>query len=172
MPDPQDPIVGEDLVATVLTGGYPEVRQRAHWSRQRTWLIDYARAMVERDVREIAQIDKLQQLPRLLRILAHHSGQLINYSKFGAPLGISHVTTQRYAGCFEQLFLTRLLPPWSGNELSRLIRTPKLHFLDSGLLAALCDLSPARIAGGSRDIRTVAGNVCLCRGAQAGAIRN
>ena len=70
----------------------------------------------------------------------------MNYSGLGAPLGLTHVTTQKYAGVFGQLFLTFLLPPWSSNELKRLIKTPKLHFLDSGLLAALRNLSPQRIA--------------------------
>lgn len=143
---PKNVLLGEDLVEAVLTGGYPEVLLRRNWSRKRDWCLDYVRAIVERDVRDIAQIDKVQQLPRLLRVLAHHSGQLVNYSGLGAPLGISHVTTQKYTGLFEQLFLTRLLPPWSNNELKRLTKTPKLHFLDSGLLAALRDLSPQRIA--------------------------
>lgn len=143
---PKDLILGEDLVTAVLAGGYPEVVLRKTWNRRRDWCLDYVRAIVERDVRDIAQIDKVQQLPRLLRVLAHHSGQLVNYSGLGAPLGLNHVTTQKYAGLFEQLFLTRQLPPWSNNELKRLIKTPKVHFLDSGLLAALRDLSPQRIA--------------------------
>jgi predicted AAA+ superfamily ATPase len=146
VPKPSNPIVGEDLITTVLTGGYPEVLLRSAWNRRRDWCLDYVRAIVERDVRDIAQIDKVQQLPRLLRVLAHHSGQLVNYSGLGAPLGLTHVTTQKYAGILEQLFLTCLLPPWSSNELKRLIKTPKLHFLDSGLLAALRDLSPQRLA--------------------------
>jgi len=145
-PKPKDLVLGEALVTAVLTGGYPEVLLRSTWNRRRDWCLDYVRAIVERDVRDIAQIDKAQQLPRLLRVLAHHSGQLVNYSGLGAPLGLTHVTTQKYAGLFEQLFLTRLLPPWSNNELKRLIKTPKIHFLDSGLLAALRDLSPQRIA--------------------------
>jgi predicted AAA+ superfamily ATPase len=143
---PKDLVLGEDLVTAVLTGGYPEVLQRNAWNRRRDWCLDYVRAIVERDVRDIAQIDKVQHLARLLRVLAHHSGQLVNYSGFGAPLGLTHVTTQKYAGLFQQLYLTRLLPPWSNNELKRLIKTPKIHFLDSGLLAAVRDLSPKRLA--------------------------
>jgi predicted AAA+ superfamily ATPase len=146
VPESKKPMIGEALMEMVFAGGYPEARARNGWSRQRAWCLDYARAVVERDVRDIAQLEKLQQMPRLLRILALHSGQLLNYSKLGAPLGLSHVTTQKYAGLFEQLFLTRILPPWSNNELSRLIKTPKLHFLDSGLLAALRELSPALLA--------------------------
>lgn len=139
-------ILGDALVSTVISGGYPEAIQRNTWQRRRDWYLDYVRAIVERDVRDIAQIDHLQQMPRLLRALAHHSGQLVNYSQLGAPLGLNHVTTQKYAGILEQLFLTRLLPPWSTNELKRLIKTPKLHFLDAGLIAALRNLSPQRLA--------------------------
>jgi len=146
VPKPSHLMLGDDLVTTVLTGGYPEALLRTKWNRRRDWCLDYVRAIVERDVREIAQIDQLHQLPRLLRMLAHHSGQLLNASGLGAPLGLSHVTTLKYIGIFEQLFLTRLLPPWSTNELKRLVKTPKLHFLDSGLLAALRDLSPQHLA--------------------------
>jgi uncharacterized protein len=124
-----------------LDGGYPEALSRKGWSRRQAWYDDYARAIVERDVRDIAQIDKLKQMPQLLRLLAHHSGQLVNYSKLGAPLSLSHVTTQKYAGIFEQLYLTKVLPPWSNNELSRLIKTPKLHFLDAGLLASMREVN-------------------------------
>jgi hypothetical protein len=140
------PIVGEELVATVLAGGYPEALKRTAWPRRQEWHRDYVRAIVQRDVRDLAAIDRLNHLPRLLRVLAHHSGQLVNYSGLGAPLGMSHPTTQKYAGLFEQLYLLRTLPPWSGNELKRLVKTPKLSFLDSGLLAALRGLTPQKIA--------------------------
>jgi predicted AAA+ superfamily ATPase len=84
-------------------------------------------------------------MPKLLLVLAQHSGQLVNYSGIGAPLGISHVTTQKYSAVFEQLYLTRTLQPWHTNELKRLVKTPKLHFLDSGLLMALRNISATRI---------------------------
>ena len=84
-------------------------------------------------------------MPRLLRVLAQHSGQLANYSNLGAPLGMNHVTTRKYADIIEKLFLIRTLEPWYTNELKRLVKTPKLHFLDSGLLAAMRNLSPVRL---------------------------
>jgi len=58
---------------------------------------------------------------------------------------MNHVTTQKYVDIFEKLFLIRTLEPWYTNELKRLVKTPKLHFLDSGLLAAMRNLSPARL---------------------------
>jgi len=85
-------------------------------------------------------------MPKLLRILATHSGQLANYSSMGASLGIGHATIQKYTDVLARLFMIRALQPWYTNELKRLVKTPKLHFLDSALLAALRNLSPARLA--------------------------
>jgi predicted AAA+ superfamily ATPase len=99
-------------------------------------------------------------MPRLLRVLAHHSGQLVNYSGLGVPLGMNHVTTQKHADIFEKLFRIRTLEPWYTNELKRLVKTPKLHFLDSGLLAAMRNLSPSRLQAdrnSSPDVRAVHG---------------
>lgn len=144
--DAEKPLLGEDLRDLVLPGGYPEARARKTWQRQRAWCLDYAKSIVERDVREIAQVDKLREMPRMLRALAHHSGQLVNNTKLGSSLGLTHVTAQRYTGIFEQLYLLRHLPAWSGGGLARLTRTPKLHFLDAGLLAALRGVTPATLA--------------------------
>jgi predicted AAA+ superfamily ATPase len=144
-PGAADPVVGPDLLDLVMAGGYPEALQRRAWARRQDWYLDYVDAVLQRDAREIASIEHIAQLQRLLRVLAEHSGQLVNFSGMGAPLGISHVTTQKYAGVLEQLFLVRTLPPWFTNQLKRLTKTPKLHFLDSGLLAALRGLSPDRL---------------------------
>lgn len=140
-----DPIMGDELVEAVLGGGYPEALGRRSWARRQDWYLDYIEAIVQRDVRDIAQIEQIRQMPRLLRVLAQYSGQLVNYSGIGGPLGMNHVTTQKYAGIFENLFLIRTLSPWYTNDLKRLTKTPKLHFLDSGLLAALRDISPDRL---------------------------
>jgi uncharacterized protein len=138
-------VVGHDLVAAVLAGGYPEALTRRSWVRRQDWYAGYIEAIVQRDVRDVAQIEQLQQMPRLLRVLGEHAGQLVNYSGLGASLGMNHVTTQKYVGVFESLFLVRTLPPWHSNQLKRLTKTPKLHFLDAGLLAALRDLTPDRL---------------------------
>lgn len=140
-----DSIVADDLMAAVLAGGYPEALGRKTWSRKQDWYVDYIQAIVQRDVRDVAQIEQIAQMPRLLRILAEHSGQLVNYSGIGATIGMNHITTQKYVGIFESLFLARTLQPWFSNKLKRLTKTPKIHFLDSGLLAALRDLSLDRL---------------------------
>ncbi|QPB22816.1 ATP-binding protein [Rhizobium sp. 007] len=140
-----DSVIGDDLVITVLAGGYPEALGRKTWSRRQDWYMDYIQAIVQRDVRDVAQIEQIAQMPRLLRILAEHSGQLVNYSGIGAAIGMNHITTQKYVRIFENLFLARTLQPWFSNKLKRLTKTPKVHFLDSGLLASLRDLSLDRL---------------------------
>jgi uncharacterized protein len=128
---------GGDLIEIVLRGGYPEALRRDSPSRRQAWLEDYISLILDRDVRDIAQIDQLDRLPLLASTLAEHAGQLVNHSSFGAALGLSGITAQKYVAILERLFLIRTLSPWSSNRLSRLIKTPKLHFLDSGLLAVL-----------------------------------
>lgn len=130
---------GDDLMERVLKGGYPEALRRSSASRRQAWLQDYVALILDRDVRDIASIDQLDRMPRLLDVLAAHAGQLVNHSSYGAALGLSVPTAQKYAGILERLFLTRSVPPWSSNAVSRLTKTPKLHFLDTGLLAALRD---------------------------------
>jgi uncharacterized protein len=131
------PVTSDDLVKLVLVGGYPEVQLRASAGRRQTWIEDYIELILDRDVRDIANIDQLDQLPRLVNVLAEHAGQLVSHASFGAALNLSRVTAQKYVSILERLFLVRTLNPWSSNRLSRLIKTPKLHFLDSGLLAVL-----------------------------------
>lgn len=139
------PVVGDDLVESVLAGGYPEALTRPGWRRRQDWHLDYIEAITQRDVRDMARIEQLGAMPRLLRVLAEHSGQLVNYSGFGGPIGMNHVTTRRYMGILEAVFLVRTLAPWYTNALKRVTKSPKLHFLDAGLLAALRGLTPQHL---------------------------
>ena len=136
---------GAQLVQRVLRGGYPEMLRRADAARRRNWARDYVAAIVQRDVRDVASIERLDVLPRLLRVLAHQSGMLTNFTQIGGQIGLDDKTVRKYLGILEQLFLLRRLEPWHSNRLSRLIKTPKLHFLDSGLLAALLGATPERV---------------------------
>ena len=145
LPAVVNPLVGDDLMACVLKGGYPEALRRTSPSRRQAWLQDYVALILDRDVRDIANIDQLDRMPRLLDVLAAHAGQLVNHSSYGAALGLTTPTAQKYVGILERLFLLRQVPPWSHNAVSRLTKTPKLHFLDTGLLAALRDVTAARL---------------------------
>lgn len=145
-PEPGPLLVGRDLVQAMIRGGYPEMLARADPRRRSAWARDYVRAIVERDVRDVAEIDKLAQMPPLLRALAQHAGQLTNFAQLAGQLRLDDKTARRYVGVLEQLFLVRRVEPWYRNELKRLVKTPKLHFLDAGLLAALLGVTPEHIA--------------------------
>lgn len=144
-PTVENMIFGDDLIEIVLAGGYPEALTREKWGRKQDWYHGYVDAIVQRDVRDIAQIEQLAIMPKLLNMLAEHSGQLVNYSGIGGAIDLNHVTTQKYVRVFESLFIVQTLQPWFTNKLKRLTKSPKLHFLDAGLLAALRDISPEAV---------------------------
>ena len=121
---PAELMIGKDLVQAVLTGGYPEMLRREDPKRRQTWARDYIRAIVQRDVREVADVEKLDQMPRLLQVLAHHSGRLTNFTQAGAEVGFDDKTTRKYVAILEQLFLVRKVEPWFQNQLERLVKTP------------------------------------------------
>lgn len=139
------PLVGNELIEAVLRGGYPEAVSRSTARRRRVWARQYIDAIIQRDVRDVAGIDKLDQLPRFLRSLAHVAGQMCNYTQLAGQVGLDSKTAARYIGVFEQMYLLKRIEVWTRNRLNRVVKTPKLQFLDSGLLASLVDLSSAEI---------------------------
>jgi predicted AAA+ superfamily ATPase len=140
---PSSPQIGApSLELQVLSGGYPEMLHRTTLARKQAWARAYIHALVERDIQDIAQLDQVKQVPQLLSICAEMTGQLLNLTHIGGQIGLDAKTVDKYIGILEKLFLVRRLPAWSRNELSRLIKTPKLHFLDAGLQSTLTRLSP------------------------------
>ncbi len=142
LPEMTAPLYGGALVAAVLRGGYPEAVLRTAPRRLTAWTRQYIDALIQRDVRDVAGIDRLDQLPRFLRALAQLSGQMCNYTQLGGQVGLDHKTVARYIGVFEQMFLLKRVEVWSGNRLKRLVKTPKLQFIDSGLLSTLVAITP------------------------------
>ncbi|MDP2751540.1 MAG: ATP-binding protein [Rhodocyclaceae bacterium] len=149
------PALGKFLVERVLRGGYPEAISRASSKRRSTWARQYLEAIIQRDVRDIASIEKLDQLPRFLNALAQTAGQMCNYSKLGGQVGLDGKTASRYIGVFEQMYLLKRVDVWARNRLNRVVKTPKLQFIDSGLLATLLNLSTEEV----QQDRTRFGNV-------------
>ncbi len=139
------PLVGEALVEAVLRGGYPEAVSRATPRRRTAWARQYIDAIIQRDVRDVAGIDRIDQLPRFLRALAQVSGQMCNYTQLGGQVGLDHKTAARYVSVFEQMYILKRVEVWARNRLNRVVKTPKVQFIDSGLLSTLIDLTPAMV---------------------------
>jgi predicted AAA+ superfamily ATPase len=136
---------GRDLVERVLRGGYPEAIARSTPRRRIAWARQYIDALIQRDVRDVSGIEKLGLLPRFLRALAQTAGQMCNYSQLGGQVGLDSKTAAKYIGVFEQIYLLRRLDVWARNRLGRVAKTPKLQFIDTGLLAALIELTAEEV---------------------------
>lgn len=149
------PALGNDLIERVLRGGYPEAISRTSARRRVAWARQYIDAIILRDVRDVAGIGKLDRLPRFLRALAQTAGQMCNYTQLGGQVGLDGKTASRYIGVFEHMYLLKRIDVWARNRLNRVVKTSKLQFVDSGLLAALLDLSAEEV----REDRTRFGKV-------------
>ena len=132
--------LGDALTDRVLRGGYPEAITRDSAKRRMAWARQYVDALIQRDVLDVAGIDKLDQLPRFLNALAQTAGQMCNYSQLAGQVGLDGKTAARYAGVFETMYLLKRVDVWARNRLSRVVKTPKLQFIDAGLLAMLMHL--------------------------------
>ena len=133
---PEGPSLPDRLVA----GGYPEPLTRTP-VRSRQWHRQYLRSIIDRDVQDVARVRDARELARLLELLALRSAGLLNTSNLANTLGLHRSTVDHYIAVLERLFLVRRLPAWRRNPAKRLIRTPKVHLLDTGLAATLADLT-------------------------------
>ncbi|MBI5197852.1 MAG: ATP-binding protein [Nitrospirae bacterium] len=133
------------LEKLLYSGFYPPIHDRK--LEPRDWLSAYYRTYVERDVRDIANIGDLDTFQRFVRLCAGRTGQLLNLSSLAADCGISHTTARHWISILQASFIIHLLPPHHANFSKRIIKTPKLYFLDTGLLCYLLRIrKPEEIA--------------------------
>jgi len=138
---------GDDLRERILRGGFPEVLERAGSRRRDAWFGSYLTAILQRDVRDLANIEGLTQMPRLLSILAARSASLVNKAELSRATGLPYTTLERYLALFEVTFLYEPVPAWAANLSKRLVRSPKAALLDSGLAGHLTGASLEGRAG-------------------------
>jgi len=130
-----------NLDKTLFTGGYPRIHDKE--LDPRDWLASYYQTYIERDVRDIINIVDLDSFQRFVRLCAGRSGQLLNLSSLGIDAGITHSTVKKWLSVLQAGFLVHLLPPHHANFAKRLVKTPKLFFLDTGLLCYLLGIRSA-----------------------------
>lgn len=116
-------------------GGYPFVSDEELTTQEKLdWLRNYVKTYLERDIRDLALFRDLEPFVKLQRYTAINTGNLINASAVATQLGISAKTVSRYITYMEISYQTILLPAWSHNENKRLVKMPKIHFLDPGIM--------------------------------------
>lgn len=144
-PPSPPPVNREALVGRILRGGFPEAVEREDQARRARWFSSYLTSILERDVRAIVDIARLEQLPALLTYVALRSRGTLNKSALGQDLEIPHTSIDRYLVLLERVFLVRRLPAWHNRLAPRLVKAPKLLLCDSGLLCNLLKLEGDRL---------------------------
>ena len=128
-------------MTALLTGFYPRIHDRG--IDPTVWLADYYRTYVERDVRETLNVGDLETFGRFVRLCAGRTGQLLNLSGLAGDAGVSHTTARRWLSVLEASFLVTLLRPHFRNFNKRLVKSPKLYFIDCGLACYLLGIHSA-----------------------------
>jgi predicted AAA+ superfamily ATPase len=128
-------LLPDSIEQLLLTGFYPPIYDRS--LEPSTWYSNYVRTYIERDVRQMIQIRDLSTFQRFVKMCAARTGQLLNLSALASECGITHNTANAWISILEASFVVYLLKPHHKNFNKRLVKTPKLYFLDPGLAAWL-----------------------------------
>jgi predicted AAA+ superfamily ATPase len=120
-----------------LRGGFPRSYLASNEKESFEWRLDFIRTFLERDIPQLGFRTPAKTLERFWRICSHLHGQLLNSSKLGESMGVSHHTVRSYVDMLEQSFVLRVLRPYESNLKKRLIKSPKIYIRDSGILHAL-----------------------------------
>ena len=120
-----------------LRGGFPRSYLASKEKESFEWRLDFIRAFLERDIPQLGFKTPAKTIERFWRICAHLHGQLLNSSKLGESMGVSHHTVRSYVDMLEQSFVLRVLRPYESNLKKRMIKSPKIYIRDNGILHAL-----------------------------------
>jgi len=135
------PVPNFSIYTQIVTGGFPEPVQRAREDRRQSWFDAYLTTILDRDIRNIAQIQDFASIPRLLRLLAARTAGLYNRSEISRSSTVSNTTLGRYMALLEMTFLIYFLPAWSANLGKRLVKAPKMFMVDTGLACHLLGMN-------------------------------
>ncbi len=124
-----------ELFTTLWQGAYPRIYDQGIPPQQ--WLADYVTTYIQRDVRQVINVSDLQHFSGFLKLCAGRTAQEINLSSLGNDAGISHNTVRAWLSILETSYIIQQLPAWHINIRKQVIKAPKLHFLDTGLVCYL-----------------------------------
>jgi predicted AAA+ superfamily ATPase len=149
-PGPRRP---KDLNEAMFTGLYPPVHDRR--LDPQTWYSNYVQTYLERDVRQLVNVQDLAAFQRFVRLCAGRIGQLVNYSDLAVDCGVTHTTAKAWLSVLEASYLVFRMPPHHRNFSKRIIKTPRLHFYDTGLACWLLSIRDA----GQLDVHPMRGHI-------------
>jgi uncharacterized protein len=128
------PFSRKELIQKVCLGGFPGMVLAKNEQGRRAWCDSYLSLAMQKDVQELAQIEGLSHMPKLLQIVATRVGSTLNYSELSNSTNIPLTSLRRYMQLLHSLFLLHSIPAWSRNLGKRLTKAPKVYFIDTGIL--------------------------------------
>lgn len=144
--------VKESLLNRLIVGCFPKPLLRANQQRSQRWYQQYIDALIQRDIRDIEDITHPDKMTHLLKLITYYSSKLLNRSQLSQKTGLHHQTIDKYLGLLQQLFLVEKLPAWHTNEYKRLVKTPKIHAIDTGLACAARGITYHHLANQPKDL--------------------
>jgi hypothetical protein len=139
----------QDYIERACAGGYPEALQRKTRRRREDWYDAYVSQIVRRDAPDISGLQRIADIPRLLRLIAARMGSTMVWTSLASDANIPRRTLDPYAALLETLYLTHTLPAWAVNLTSREVKQPKVFPVDSGLAASLLGTTPSALGPGA-----------------------
>lgn len=127
----------KDMLEAIRAGGYPEALQRETEGRKAKWFESYIDAVLQKDIKDLANIEGLTQIPNILQLIATRVGSTINLSDIARLSGVKNTTLQRYMALLEHVFLILKIPAWTPNIEGQFVKSPKIVLIDTGLLCHL-----------------------------------
>lgn len=121
----------------IQRGGYPEAVNRKSEIRRAKWLQAHLDALLQKDIRELANIDGLAQLPKILHLISVRVGSTVNMSDIARSAGVKNTSFQRYMSLLEQLFLIVKIPAWTPNSEGQYVKSSRIFINDTGLLCQI-----------------------------------
>jgi predicted AAA+ superfamily ATPase len=143
---PKVPATRGEYAERSTSGGMPVALRRPPGRSRSRWFSNYVSLVIDKDVLDISRVRQREMLPRLLGQLAARSGQVLNMAAISGAIGLEKSTTENYIKLLEAVFLIYRLPAWGTTLGSRIAKHPKLHLVDSGVMAWLLNLTPEKIA--------------------------
>jgi uncharacterized protein len=151
------PVDRADFAQKLLVGGYPEVVARRSSKRRAAWFDSYLNTVLQRDIRDLAQIDAVLQMPRLLEAIAHRTTGTLNLADVSRTLGLPQTSLKRYLTLLETVYLIEPIQAWSNRDSHRAQKASKYYLNDSGLFAHVMGITANIVAASSSPMAAVTG---------------
>ncbi len=135
----------DDYLDLTFKGGYPEALAISKHTERRRWHLDYINAILDRDLKDIAQIRRKDSVRKLVEVLAAWSSKYMEISSIGQQLSVSRPTVETYINALETLFIIERIRPWHSTDYDRISKLEKMFMVDTGLMTSLLGWTPEKV---------------------------